>query len=353
MRLFAAKAIAPKDFSTFQATAEKSRMQRLITLHAGAVLVTGSAACWSQPATTVVPAYPTRSIRWVVGFSPGGGSDTIARIVAQKLAERWGQPVIVDNRPGASGNIATEYVARAAPDGYTLLQGFSSHASTPALYGKLPFDINKDFTSITLLGTSPTIVAVHPSLPVKNLAEFIEYARARPGAVTFGSSGVGGPVHLAGELMMQLTGIRIIHVPYKGIAPAMTAILGGEIEFSFISVLSGIQHFKSGRLKPLAVTSRNRYPALPDVPTAAEQGLNGFEIDTWYSVLGPAGIPRPLVDRIQREIAAILNTPEMRESLLGQGCIAVGSKPEELTALIKHDYELWSKVISTAGVKLE
>src|SRR2546426_7368729 len=226
MKPLPAKAIAPKDFPTLQATGEKSRIQRLITLLAGAMLITGSAASWPQPATTGEPAYPIRSIRMVVGFSPGGGSDTIARLVAQKLAERWGQPVVVDNRPGAGGNIGTAMVAKSAPDGYTLLMAFSSHASIPALYGKLPFDINKDFTSITLLGTAPMTVVVHPSLPVKNLAELIEYARARQdNPIKFGSSGVGGPVHLAGELMMQLTGIRLIHVPYKGIAPAMAAIL--------------------------------------------------------------------------------------------------------------------------------
>jgi tripartite-type tricarboxylate transporter receptor subunit TctC len=284
----------------------------------------------------------------VVAFTPGGGTDIIARIVAQKLGERWGQPVVVENRAGASGNIGTDLVARSTPDGYTILMAFSSHASNPALYGKLPFDINKDFSSITMVGTAPMVVIASPAFPAKTLGQLIEYARARPGAVKFGSSGV-----LAGELMMQLTGIKMVHVPYKGIAPAMTAILAGEIEITYVAVLTGLQHFKAGKLSPLAVAGSSRYPALPDVPTAAEAGLAGYEIDFWYALLGPAGMPAPLVARIRRDAAAILTTPQMKESLLAQGCVAAGSGPEELSARIKSDYELWAKVVRTAGVKLE
>src|SRR5712692_6668379 len=327
-------------------------MRSFVTLLAGAMLAIWSAASWPQVGAGG-PNFPARPVRMVVGFPPGGGTDIIARIVAQKLGERWGQPVVVENRAGAGGNIATEMVARSAPDGYTMLMAFSSHASNPALYGKLPFDINKDFSSITLVGSAPMVVTASPALPAKTLAELIEYARSRPGAVKFGSSGIGTPVHLAGELMMQLTGIKMVHVPYKGIAPAMTAILAGEIEITYVAVLTGLQHFRAGKLSPLAVASRSRYPALPEVPTAAEAGLKGYEIDFWYALLGPAGMPAPLVARIQRDTAAILMTPEMKESLLAQGCIAAGSGPEELSALIRSDYELWAKVIKTAGVKLE
>ncbi len=230
---------------------------------------------------------------------------------------------------------------------------FSSFASNPALYPNLPFDINRDFTPVTLVATAPVVVIASPSLPARNLAELIEYARAHPGAVKFASSGIGTPVHLGGELMMQLTGTRMTHVPYKGIAPAMTAMLAGETEITFAAVLSGMQHFRSGRLKALAVASRSRYPGLPEVPTTAEAGLKGFEIDYWYAVLGPAGIPRPIVDHAQREIAAIVNAPETKESLLAQGSIAVGSTPEELTALIRREYELWSQVVKAGGVKAE
>ncbi len=268
-------------------------MRSFVTLLAGATLAIWSAACWPQ-AGAGGPNFPARPVRMVVGFPPGGGTDIIARIVAQKLGGRWGQPVVVENRAGAGGNIATELVAKGAPDGYTLLMAFSSHASNPALYGKLPFDIDKDFTSLTLIGSAPMVVAASPALPAT-----------------------------------------------------------GEIEITYVAVLTGLQHFRAGKLSPLAVASRSRYPALPEVPTAAEAGLKGYEIDFWYALLGPARIPAPLVARIQRDTAAVLMTPEMRESLLVQGCVAVGSGPDELSARIKSDYELWSKVIKTAGVKLE
>jgi tripartite-type tricarboxylate transporter receptor subunit TctC len=307
-------------------------------------------------ALAAIPAaaqYPAKPVRLLVGFAPGGGVDIMARLVAQKLSERWGKPVLVENRPGAAGNIATDIVAKSAPDGHTLLMAFSSHPSNPALYGNLPFNIDKDFTSVTLVATAPVLIVASPAVSAKNLSELIEYARSHPGDVKYASSGVGTPVHLAGELMMQLADIRMTHVPYKGIAPAMTAMLGGETEITFPAVLSAFQHIKSGRLRPLAVASRNRYPGLPDVPTAAEAGLKGFEIDYWYAVLGPAGIPRAVVEQIQRDVAALINTPQMKEYLLGQGSIAVGSTPEELSARIRSEYELWSKVVKTGKVKVE
>ncbi|HEY7238237.1 MAG TPA: tripartite tricarboxylate transporter substrate binding protein [Burkholderiales bacterium] len=320
-------------------------MRRLGILFAAAVALAAHDA-------TGQTTFPVRPVRMVVGFAPGGGTDIIARLVAQKLGERWGQAVVVDNRPGASGNIGAELVARSVPDGYTLLMAFSSHASNPAL-SKLPFDIERDFTSITQVGSAPMVVAANPALPAKTLGELIAYARAHPGAVKFGSSGIGTPVHLAGELMMQLTGISMVHVPYKGIAPAMAAILAGDIQITYAAVLSGLQHFKSGRLRPLAIASRTRYPALPDVPTAAEAGLPGYEVDFWYALLGPGGMPAPLAERIQRDAAALLNSPQMKESLAAQGCFAVGGTPEALTALIRTEYQVWSKVVKAAGVKVE
>ena len=253
--------------------------------------------------------YPAKPVRLLVGFAPGGGVDILARQLAQKLTERWGKPVVVENRSGAAGNIATGIVAKSAPDGYTLLLAFSSHASNPALYPDLPFDIRKDFTAITLVATAPVTVAVHPSVPAANLAELIAHARSHPGAVRFASSGIGTPVHLAGELMMQLTGIRMTHVPYKGIAPAMAAMLGAETE--------------------------------------------GFEIDYWYALLGPAGLPAPIVEQLQREISQIVTTQEMKESLLDQGSIAIGSPPEELNALIRSEYALWSRVVKAGNVRVE
>ena len=321
-------------------------------MRATARLLAGLASAVLSVSVFAQAAFPVKPVRMVVGFAPGGGTDIIARLVSQKLTERWSQPVIVDNRPGASGNIGAELVARSAPDGYSLLMAFSSHASNAAL-SKLPFDIRRDFTSITLVGSAPMVIVAHPALPAKTLRELIEHARSHPGAVKFGSSGIGTPVHLSGELMMELTGIQMVHVPYKGIAPAMTALLAGDIQLTYAAVLSGLPHFRSGRLKPLAVASRARYPALPDVPTAAEAGLAGYEVDFWYALLGPGGMPAALAERIQRDVAAILNTPEMKESLAAQGCIAVGGRPEELTALIRTEHALWSRVVQARGVKAE
>ena len=316
-------------------------MRRLLVL----LVLLAASASWAQP-------YPTKAVRLVVGFAPGGGTDIIGRLLAQKLTERWGQAVIVDNRLGASGNIAAEQVAKSAPDGYTLLMAFSSHASNAAL-SKLPFDINKDFSAITLVGSAPAVVLANPALPAKTFAELIAYARAHPGDIKYGSSGVGGPVHLAGELMQQLTGIQMVHVPYKGIALAMTAILAGDIQITYATPLSGYQHLKSGRLKALAVAAPSRYPTLPDVPTTAEAGLPGYEVDFWYALLGPAGMARELVSRIQRDAAAVLLASDMKDTMLAQGCIPVGGTPGELTTLIQNEYALWSRVVKAGNVRLE
>jgi tripartite-type tricarboxylate transporter receptor subunit TctC len=305
------------------------------------------------PLSAPAQQYPARPVRMLVGFPPGGGVDILARLVSQKLTERWDKPVVVENRGGAAGNIATELLARSAPDGYTLLMAFSSHASNAAVYDNLPFDIQKDFTAITLVATAPVVVIASLSCPAKTLGELIDYARAHPGAIRYASSGIGTPVHLAGELMMQITGVRMVHVPYKGIAPAMTAMLAGETDITYAAVISGMQHFKSGKLRPLAVASRGRYPSLPEVPTAAEAGLPGFEIDYWYVLLGPAGMPRSIVDKLQRDVAAFVNTPETKANLLAQGSIAVGSTPEEAAARIRDEYQLWAKLVKARGVKAE
>ena len=301
----------------------------------------------------VAAQYPTKTVRMLVGFTPGGGVDIMARLVAVKLTERWGKAVVVENRPGAAGNIATEAAAKSAPDGYTVIMAFSSHASNAALYPALPFDVTRDFSSITLVATAPVLIVASLSAPAQSLAELIEYARSHPGAIKYASSGVGTPVHLGGELMMQLTGIRMTHIPYKGIAPAMTAMLAGETDITYAAVLSALQQLKSGRLKALAVAGARRYPGLPEVPTTAEAGLRGFEIDYWYALLGPAGIPRAVVQQIQRDVSASVNSAETRDSLLAQGSIAVGGTPEELDALIKREYELWAKVVKAGGVKPE
>jgi len=316
-------------------------MRALLIILALAVLGSASA----QP-------YPQKPVRLLVGFAPGGGTDIIGRLLAQKLTERWSQPVVVENKLGASGNIAAEVVAKSPPDGYTLLMAFSSHASNAAL-SKLPFDIKRDFSSITQVASGPAVVIANPALPAKTLGELIAYAKAHPGEIKYGSSGVGGPVHLAGELMQHLTGIEMVHVPYKGIALAMTAILAGDIQITYATPLSAYQHLKNGRLVALAVAAPNRYPTLPEVPTAAEAGIPGYNVDFWYALIGPGGMPRALVDRIQRDVATIVNAPAMKESLLAQGVIAVGGKPAELDALIAREYEQWVQVVKARNVKFE
>jgi len=315
-------------------------MRRFLVL-----LVLAATSAWAQP-------YPAKPVRLVVGFAPGGGTDIIARLLAQKLGERWNQAIVVENKLGASGNIAAEAVARSAPDGYTLLMTFSSHASNAAV-SKLPFDINKDFSAITLVGSGPALILANPALPAKSLRELMAYAKAHPGEIKYGSSGVGGTVHLAGELMQQLAGIEMVHVPYKGIALAMTAILAGDIQITYATPISAYQHLKNGRLIALAAAGPSRYPTLPDVPTTAEAGLPGYEIDFWYALLGPAGMASGLVDRIQRDVAAIVLAPDMKQNLLAQGCIAVGSRPAQLSALITREYQQWVKVVQARGVRVE
>ncbi|HTM59228.1 MAG TPA: tripartite tricarboxylate transporter substrate binding protein [Burkholderiales bacterium] len=297
-------------------------------------------------------AYPTKPVRLIVGFAPGGGTDIVARLMAAKLTERWGQAVVVENKLGASGNIAAEQVAKSAPDGYTLLMIFSSHSSNPAVM-KTNFDINKDFSSITLVGSGPAIVLANPNIQPKTLGELIAYAKAHPNEIKYGSSGVGGTVHLAGELMSQLTGIQMVHVPYKGIALAMTAILAGDIQITYATPISAYAHLKSGRLRALAVAGPSRYPTMPDVPTAAEAGLADYEIEFWYGLVGPAGMQAALVDRIQRDISGIVNAPEMKQQLLEQGAIGVGSRPKELDALIRKEYARWLRVVQTGNIKME
>ena len=307
------------------------------------LLVAGTA--WGQ-------AYPTKPVRLIVGFAPGGGTDIIGRLLAAKLTERWGQAVVVENKLGASGNIAAEQVAKSAPDGYTLLMIFSSHASNAAVM-KMNFDINRDFSAISLVGSGPAVVLANPGIPAKTLGELIAYAKAHPNEIKYGSSGVGGTVHLAGELMSQLTGIQMVHVPYKGIALAMTAILAGDIQITYATPISAYAHLKSGRLRALAVAGPSRYPTMPDVPTAAEAGLADFEIDFWYGMVGPVGMPPALVERIQRDVAGIVLAPEMKQQLLEQGCIAVGSQPRELDALIRKEYTRWLRVVQTGNIKVE
>jgi tripartite-type tricarboxylate transporter receptor subunit TctC len=296
--------------------------------------------------------YPSKPIRMLVGFAPGGGTDTTARALTPKLGERLGQQVIVDNRPGAAGNIATDLTTKAPPDGYTILMGtIAALAINPTLYGNLPFDPLKDLEPVTRAVDSTNILVVHPTVPVKSVKELIELAKAK--SLNGGSSGVGGAGHLALELFNVLAGTKITHVPYQGGGPAMTDLLGGQINLIFATAASAVPHVKSGKIRALAVTTSQRSKLVPDLPTVAEAGLKGFEANNWYGVVVPAKTSKAIIDRLNREFTAVLKMPEIQEVLFKQGLDAAPSTPEAFGAYIKSETTKWAKVIKVSGAKPE
>ena len=299
--------------------------------------------------------FPAKPPRIVVGFAPGGATDLVSRIVAQKLGELWGQTVVVDNRPGASGMIAGEIVAKAAADGYTLLlTPQTSIAVAPALYGKAPYDPTKDFTPITLAGSSPLLMVVHPSFPPKTFAEFVVLAKkGGANALTFGSGGIGSSPHMAGELLAAALGTRMNHVPYKGENPALTDTIGGQIPIMFGNLPVALPYVQAGKLRGLANTAATRSPLAPSIPTVAESGIKGYSIATWSAVLGPAGMPPELTTRIQRDIVRVINVAETRERLVGMGVDIIGNSPEEFSAFLRTEIIRYAKVIKDAGIKAE
>ena len=300
------------------------------------------------------PAYPSKPIRLVVPFPPGGATDILAREVAQKLTEAWGQSVVVDNRPGAGGNIGAELVARAAPDGYTLLMGtVGTHAINASLYAKLPYDHVKDFAPVILVAGVPNVLVVNPALPVNTVAELIAYAKANPGKLNFASSGNGTSIHLSGELFKVMAGVQMTHVPYKGSAPAVADLISGQVQLMFDNLPPSLPQIKAGKLRALAVTSATRAPALPDVPTIAEAGLPGFEASSWFGVLAPAGTPPAIVARLNAEIAKWLASPEAREKLSKQGANAAGGSPEDFAKHIAAETTKWAKVVKDSGAKVD
>ena len=311
------------------------------------LLVAGAASGADQ-------SYPNRPIRFVVPFAPGGSTDTLARTLGQKLSEAMGQQLVVDNRSGASGNIGTETVARAAPDGYTILLGYIANlAIGPSLYEKLPFDPVRDFAPITQLAASPNIFVAHPSVPAKSFKEFVAHAKANPNKVNFASAAVASPGHLAGELLNAAAGIQMQHVPYKGSGQAVIDLLAGNVQVMFSGMSSVMPHIKAGKLRPLAVTGAKRSPAVPELPTIAESGFPRFEATAWYGVLAPAGTPRPIITRLHGEIVKALGLPDVRERLNNVGFEIVGSTPEEFGAYIKSEITKWAKVVKASGVKPE
>lgn len=297
--------------------------------------------------------FPERQVRIIVPFAAGGGTDILARIVAQKLSDGWGQSVIVENRAGGGTVIGSELVARAAPDGHTLMLTANPHTSNPALVAKLPYDTVKDFAAVTMVASAPLLLVAHPSLPVRSVKELVALAKARPGELTYASSGNGGPQHLAGELFKTTAGVSILHVPYKGTAPALTDVLGGQVQLAFSSLLTVLPQVKAGKLRSLGITSLTRSETNPEYPTLAESGLPGFELVTWYGVFAPGATPRPVVGRIRDDIARALATPEVRDRLTRDGVQAAGTRPDEFAAFIEKEIDKVIRLVRAAKIKPE
>ena len=323
----------------------------------GRALGIGSAALaaliTSHYALAQAQGYPAKPVRLIVPFAPGGGTDITARAIALKLTEAWGQPVVTDNRAGANGTIGVDLAAKAPADGYTLTMISSSHSVNVSLYSKLPYDLIKDLAPITQATSQPYALVAHPSVPAKSVKELIALAKTKPGTINYGSSGTGGLSHLSGALLASLAGINITHIPYKGGAPALTDVIGGQIQMLFSTILQSHAHIKAGRLRALAVTTAKRSAGAPELPTMQEAGVPGYEVAGWYGMLAPAKTPQAIIAKLNREIVQILRTPEMRERLSADGSEPVGSTPEQFGAHIKSEVEKWNKVVKEAGIRAE
>ncbi len=312
----------------------------------------GLAALAAGNGTAFAQDYPNKPVRMIVGFAPGGGTDTTARPIAQKLGELLGTQVIVDNRPGAAGNIATDIVAKANPDGYTILMAtIASLAINPSLYAKLPFDPEKDLAPVTQAVDSTNILSVHPSVAATSVKELITLAKGK--SLSYGSSGVGGTGHLAGELFNVMSGTKLVHIPYKGGGPAMVDLVAGQVQVVFATGASAVPQIKSGRIKGIAVTTLKRSALMPELPTIAEGGLTGYDANNWYGLMVPAKTPRAIIDRLNRETVKVLNMPEIKTFFFGQGLDAAPGTPEAFGAYIKSERIKWAKVVKASGAKAE
>ena len=299
-------------------------------------------------------AYPDRPVRYISPFPPGGVNDIVSRIMAAKLSEIWGRQVIVDNRPGAGGTIGADIAAKATPDGYTLLMGgIGTHGIAPALYKKLPYDHIKDFAPLSMIGTVPHVLVVHPSLPVKSVRELIAYAKANPGKINYGSSGVGTALHLSMEMFRSMTGIDIVHVPYKGGGPAQTDLLGGRILAMCATLTGELPHIKSGKVRALGVTSTKRSALLPDVPTIAESGVPGFEVTAWNAMFTQAAVPKPILAKLNADVVRALSLPDVQRRLAENGLDAAASTTEQLSAFVKSETVKWAKAVKDSGATAE
>ena len=298
--------------------------------------------------------YPTKPIVLVVPFAPGGSSEVLARLIGQKLTEAWKQQVVIDNKPGAAGNIAMELVQRARPDGYTLILGHvGTLAVNPAMFAKLPYDPVKGFIPVAMIASVPNVIAVHPGVPVKTLKEFVDLAKAKPGTLNYGSAGNGSAGHLAMEYLRQVAQIDLTHIPYKGTGPMTTDLIAGQLQATFTGALPLMPFIKEGKLRAIAVGSAKRIPSLPDVPAVAESGYPGFETSQWYGILAPAGTPDAVVQKLSTEINRILKTPEVVGRLSGDGSVPLGMSPQQFAAFIQSEMKRWGAVVKTAGIKVD
>ncbi|HEX4779119.1 MAG TPA: tripartite tricarboxylate transporter substrate binding protein [Usitatibacter sp.] len=318
-------------------------------------LLACAAAClaFAIPALGQSP-YPSKPIHFVVPYPAGGPLDVIARLVGQRVSESVKQPIIVDNKPGAGGNIGAEAVAKSPPDGYTLLMGaVATHAINPTLYASIPYDAQKDFIPVTQIASTPNVLVVNPSLPVHDVHEFIAYAKAHPGKLNFGSGSTGSAGHLAGELFKSLAGVDMTHVPYKGAAPAMNDLIGGQIQLMFDNLASSLSQIRAGKVRALAVTTAKRTQLAPELPTIAESGLPGFDINTWFGLFVPAATPAPVVQRLHDEFVKALEAPEVRARMLALGAEPVGNTPEQFAQYIRSEAAKYAKLVKASGAKVD
>src|SRR5438874_6384947 len=318
----------------------------------GALRIAVTVLACAMASVATAQDYPAKPIRMIVPYPPAGGTDIVARVVNEPLARELGQPIVIDNKGGAAGNLGTDLAAKAAADGYTILFTLSSHTINPKLYSKLPFDAEKDFAAVSLAAYIPQILVANPSLPVKNVQELVAYAKARPGKLNYASVGVGSPAHIAGELFKLKSGVDMVHVPYKGGGPAVSDTIGGQVQLAFVSMPAALQHVKSGRLKALAIASDKRSTAAPDIPTIAEQGVDCV-VNSWYGALVPAKTPPAIVAKLNAAMVKVLQMPETRDKLLLQGAEATSTTPAEFEKLIRDELKQWEYVIREAKITPE
>ena len=328
-----------------------SNLQRRRVVRALSIAATGIGLPWTAQAQSA--AYPDKPVRFVVPYPPGGGTDVIARIVQERFQALLGQPVLIDNKGGAGGSVGTELVARAAPDGYTVLFTLSSHTINPAIFPKLTFDTVKDFESVGLVASLPQILVANPQVPANTIAELVALAKAKPDSLAYASVGNGSPGHLAGELFKLRTGTQMTHIPYRGGGPAVTDVMGGQVPLLWVSIPAAAQFVKAGKLKPLGVSTLKRSAAFPDVPTLQEAGIADFEVDSWYAMFVPARTPKPVIERLNKALNSIVGEPAIREKLLAQGAEGVGGTPEALTRTVAAELPKWAKLAKDASIKAD